>query len=151
MDKRRVGVRAIIFKDGKILAVKHKRKDGTPADFWAIPGGGIDPGESLETCLRREVQEELGIEAKPGRLLFVQQFKSTRKDRDEELEFFFLAENPDDFAAVDFSKTTHGASELAECEFIDPSNEVVLPEFIGKIDLQKYVTEPQPVLIADRL
>lgn len=55
MDKRRVGVRAIIYKDGKILAVKHKTKDGE-ASFWAIPGGGLEPGESIENGLRREVK-----------------------------------------------------------------------------------------------
>lgn len=150
MDKRRIGVRGIIYKDGKILAVKHKSKDGAPKDWWAVPGGGLDPGESLENGLRREMKEELGVNVTPGRLLFVQQFRSGRADCEEELEFFFLIEDSADFAAVDFSKTSHGLIELAACEFIDPRREQVLPGFIGEIDLQSCIASVRPVLIADR-
>src|SRR5690606_14215983 len=120
MDKRRIGVRAIMYKDGKLLAVKHKNNEGRTKDFWVIPGGGLDPGESLESGVKREIHEELGIDMKVGRLLFIQQFNSKRADCEEELEFFFLAENPEDFAAFDLRTTTHGMQELAECEFIDP-------------------------------
>lgn len=151
MDRRRIGVRAVIYKDGKILAVKHKRKDGSVADFWAIPGGGLDPSESLEDGLRRELQEELGVDVRPGRLLFVQQFRSGRADRDEELEFFFLVDYSDNLTVVDFMHTSHGADELARCEFIDPKKEVVLPDFISMIDMRLYVETVQPVFVANFL
>lgn len=152
MDKRRIGVRAIIWHDGKLLAVKHKsKKDGKPKDFWAIPGGGLDLGESLEDGARREVREELGIEAAIGRLLFVQQFVSTRADCDEELEFFFLVENPQDFIGVDISKTSHGAAEIAFCEFIDPKNEYILPRILSEIDMDWYVETLQPVFVSNEL
>lgn len=149
MNKRRIGVRAIIYRDGKLLAVRHKDKDGTPKDFWAIPGGGLDPGESLEDGLRREVQEELGVAIEPGRLLFIQQFTPNRTDCDEELEFFFLVKNTEAFTDIDFSGTSHGAEELAVCEFIDPANELVRPRFISEIDLPAYINAVQPVLIAN--
>ena len=45
MEKRRVNVRGIIWRDGKLLAVKHKNNDGSEADYWAVPGGGLDPHE----------------------------------------------------------------------------------------------------------
>ena len=151
MDKRRIGVRAIIYKDGKLLAVRHKSKDGTPKDFWAIPGGGLDPGESLEDGLKREIEEELGVSITPGRLLFVQQFTSSRTDCDEELEFFFLVENSDDFAVIDFSASSHGLAELAACEFIDPKQERVLPRFISEIALGDYIATPQAVLFSSEL
>ena len=151
MEKRRIGVRGIIFNDGKLLAVKHKKKDGSPAGFWAIPGGGLDPEESLESGLRREIYEELGINANVGRLLFIQQFTSTRADRDEELEFFFLIDNSQDFASIDYSSTSHGMEELAACEFIDAAHEYVLPRFIGEINMQVHVGAAQPVLISNEL
>ena len=150
MEKRRIGVRAIIYNDGKILAVKHKSKDGTPKDWWAIPGGGLDPGESLEDGLKREMEEELGVKVEPGRLLCVQQFISGRADCDEELELFFLVDNSDAFAAVDFTNTTHGLDELAACEFIDPTKATMKPGFLSEIDLKAYVETIQPVLVVDR-
>lgn len=151
MDKRRIGVRAIIYRDGKLLAVRHKDKDGTPKDFWAIPGGGLDPGETLESGLIREIQEELGVTITPGRLLLIQQFRSSRADCDEELEFFFLATNPEDFAVIDYAHTSHGQAELAQCEFIDPTKERVLPALISTLDLQTYIDTVQPVIIGNEL
>ncbi len=54
----RVAVRALIVADNKILAVKEV--DG--GDWWAIPGGGVDYGESLKECLIREIEEEIGVQ-----------------------------------------------------------------------------------------
>jgi 8-oxo-dGTP pyrophosphatase MutT (NUDIX family) len=53
----RVAVRALIVSDNKMLAVKEV--DG--GDWWAIPGGGVDYGESLKACLLREINEEIGV------------------------------------------------------------------------------------------
>lgn len=151
MEKRRIGVRAIVYKDGKLLAVRHKSKSGTQKDFWCVPGGGLDPGESLEAGLQREMREELGIDVVIGRLLFMQQFASTRADCSEELEFFFLVENVGDFDVIDYTHTSHGTEELARCEFIDAANERVLPEFLGTLDLEKYTSTVQPVYVIDLL
>lgn len=44
---------AVCFFNGKMVIVFHgKRKD------WTLVGGSIEPGESLEDCLKREIQEE---------------------------------------------------------------------------------------------
>ena len=145
MDKRRVNVRALIYNDGKILAVKHKSETGEEPAYWAVPGGGLDPFESLEEGVAREVYEELGIKAQVGRLLFVQQFKSTRPARDEGLEFIFLIENADDFLDIDLSKSTHGEAELARCEFIDPQTETIMPSLLSKLDLKSYSERIHPV------
>jgi len=55
----RVAARVLIIKDNKILLVKES--DG--GSWWAFPGGGVDHGESIETSLTREVEEELGVPA----------------------------------------------------------------------------------------
>lgn len=151
MDKRRVNVRAIIWRQGKLLAVKHKSKDGGESDYWALPGGGLDPLETLQDGMRRELVEELGITPKIGRLLIGQQLKSGRNGRDEELEFFFHITNPDDFVSIDLTKTTHGTHELMRCEFIDPAKEYILPQFLGEIDIQDYINDIKPVTFANHL
>jgi 8-oxo-dGTP diphosphatase len=51
---------ALVRSDGCILM--QKRRAGTSlAGLWEFPGGKIDPGESPEAALVRELQEELGI------------------------------------------------------------------------------------------
>ena len=151
MEKRRVNVRGIIWRDGKLLAVKHKNSDGSEADYWAIPGGGLDPHESLAAGTARELMEETAIPAAVGKLLFIQQFRSIRRGYEEELELFFHIENPDDFTHIDLTATSHGVEEIARIEFIDPTTELVYPRFISDIDMNDYVTRDQPVYFFENL
>ena len=54
----RVVAKALITNDeGKILVVKENQ------DFWSLPGGGLEHGETAAECLTREIQEEIGINA----------------------------------------------------------------------------------------
>ncbi len=54
-------VAAVIEKDGKVLIAKRRQGDKL-AGKWEFPGGKIDPGETAEEALKRELHEELGIE-----------------------------------------------------------------------------------------
>ena len=51
----------VIGPDNKILATQ-RSEDKPLGLFWEFPGGKIDDRESSETALRREIQEELGLE-----------------------------------------------------------------------------------------
>ena len=145
MQERRIAVRGIIFKDGKLLCQKLTAYRRNDRDFWCTPGGGLDMGELLEDGLKREMIEETGIEPKIGRLLFMQQF--TEDGKKEQMEFFFLIENLEDYETIDLAATSHGVEEVELVEFIDPKEHVVLPDFLQEIDLSKYVNTVQPVLI----
>jgi 8-oxo-dGTP pyrophosphatase MutT (NUDIX family) len=58
----REAARALVLDpDDRVLLVRFVNPD-TGEQFWATPGGGIDPGEGLEDALRRELREEAGIE-----------------------------------------------------------------------------------------
>ena len=58
---------AIIRDDvGQVLLIR--RGDG---GGWSLPGGVMEPGERLDQCLVREVQEETGLDVEPARLIGV--------------------------------------------------------------------------------
>lgn len=57
---------AIIEKDGKIL-ITRRAPGQKQAGKWELPGGKIEPGETAQVCLMRELKEELGIAAEIGK------------------------------------------------------------------------------------
>src|SRR6266436_3407661 len=63
----RIGVFALIFDDqGRVLL--GLRRD---IDWWNLPGGGMEAGETVDEALRREVREETGLEVEIGQLVGV--------------------------------------------------------------------------------
>ena len=63
------GVVAVIERDGQWLAIR--RAAGiAAAGFWCFPGGAIEPGESIEAALVREVREEVGLDVQPAQELW---------------------------------------------------------------------------------
>jgi 8-oxo-dGTP diphosphatase len=69
----------VIRKDGKILIAR--RKKGTHMENrWEFPGGKIEPGETPEQCLVRELREELGIETEVGDFITASHFHYKEKN-----------------------------------------------------------------------
>ncbi|MGW2600104.1 (deoxy)nucleoside triphosphate pyrophosphohydrolase [Streptomyces klenkii] len=64
MTNVRVVVGAALLHEGRLLAA---RRTAPPelAGRWELPGGKLEPGESAEQALVRELREELGVEAEP--------------------------------------------------------------------------------------
>jgi mutator protein MutT len=56
---------AVIVRDGKVLICQRRPNQDFPMK-WEFPGGKIEPGEETTAALRRELAEELGIEAEIG-------------------------------------------------------------------------------------
>jgi mutator protein MutT len=57
---------AVIIEDDKVLICRRKLKDGTGGQ-WEFPGGKAEPGETLQACLERELEEELSLKIKAGK------------------------------------------------------------------------------------
>lgn len=79
--------RAIIIADGKILLINRIKKDES---YWAMPGGGIELGESPEQAIKRECVEELGVRVCVNKL-FVKRISDYSKTMGH-CEFFYLCD-----------------------------------------------------------
>jgi mutator protein MutT len=62
---KKIGVAVIRNQQGKIL-IDRRRSQGDMAGLWEIPGGKVEPAETIQECIKREIQEELGIEIAVG-------------------------------------------------------------------------------------
>ena len=59
---KRVNGRAIIIDgDEVILMFRRKIKDGIVNEYYAIPGGGKEENETIEECVKREIEEEFSL------------------------------------------------------------------------------------------
>ncbi|MBH0238512.1 NUDIX hydrolase [Methylobrevis albus] len=65
----RLGVSAGVWRDGRILLVRRGKAPWQGA--WSLPGGHLEPGESLHDAVRREVAEETGLPVLPVGAPFV--------------------------------------------------------------------------------
>ena len=57
----RYGAKALVSTTDRVLIVKERHTNGD--QFWTLPGGGRDPGESLTETVHRELNEELRCRA----------------------------------------------------------------------------------------
>ena len=65
----RVGVGAIVVKDGALLMVKRGQEPAR--GLWSVPGGRVEQGEQLRDAVQREVKEETGLDVEVGDLVGV--------------------------------------------------------------------------------
>lgn len=63
-----IGVAVISNDQGQIL-IDRRRLEGAMGGLWEFPGGKIEKGETVEECIKREINEELGILIEVGKHL----------------------------------------------------------------------------------
>lgn len=83
-------VSAAIIKDNKLLVVK--RNEEPYKDMWDLPGGHVNAEEQLEIAMRRELKEELGVEAE---ITYMKSFPGSGKWKEKSfavMAFFYLAD-----------------------------------------------------------
>ena len=68
MKMPRVRVAGVLVKDNKILFIKHKKED---SEYWLLPGGGLDYGETFQIALKREFNEETNLEVDVKEMLYI--------------------------------------------------------------------------------
>jgi 8-oxo-dGTP diphosphatase len=86
----------IIMKDGCVLACQRKRNARYPLK-WEFPGGKLEPGETAEQALRRELREELAVNVGIEREFFRQEWTysegTENPQRDGSFRVFYFLVN----------------------------------------------------------
>ena len=109
----RVGVGAVIIRDGQVLLVKRGRE---PAKgLWAIPGGAVEPGETLQAAAEREILEETGVVINAGEPIFA--FDLIEKDETGALKFHYVIV---DLRAEYISGEPVAADDAADARWLKP-------------------------------
>jgi ADP-ribose pyrophosphatase len=81
-----VAVGAVVFKNHQILLI---RRGKPPAlNQWAIPGGRVQLGETLQQAAEREILEETGIIIRAGNPIYT--FEVIQRDADKRVEFHYV-------------------------------------------------------------
>jgi A/G-specific adenine glycosylase len=61
IPRKAIGV-AVIRDDRGLILIDRRPENGLLGGLWEFPGGKIEPGETVEECIRREIKEEIDIE-----------------------------------------------------------------------------------------
>ena len=78
----------LVEKDGKFLLMKDTLEDGK--DYWIVPGGHVEFGETIETAVKSELKEETGLDISELNFLGFKEAIHTRHNYHTVI-FFFLA------------------------------------------------------------
>ncbi len=63
MSERDIRYQGAIIRDHDILLIRHREHENGRS-YWILPGGGIEPGETEEDCVIREMKEETNLEVR---------------------------------------------------------------------------------------
>jgi len=81
-----VGIGALIFQRGRILMAQRGKEP--LKDWWSLPGGAVETGETLDQAVRREVREETGLEVQPVRMFEI--FERIMRDGEGATEYHYV-------------------------------------------------------------
>lgn len=116
----RTGVGAMVIKDEKILLVKRGVEPNKGR--WAIPGGMLKLGETMQECAAREILEETGVTVAVGECIYV--FDLIERDEAGKIKFHFVVI---DFAALYVAGEPKGADDAEEAGWFAPEDLDDLP------------------------
>jgi len=125
-------VAAVIVRGGRVLICQRTIHQALPLK-WEFPGGKIEAGETAEAALKRELQEELGIDAEVGRKLATVCHRY-HQDSEFELHFFLVERYSGDPINMIFKEIRwEELAKLPQYDFLEADLRFVRDLAAGKI------------------
>ena len=118
-----VGVGAVVVHEGRVLLVK--RGVAPSKGLWAVPGGALELGETLQQGAEREILEETGVTIRAREPVYT--FDFFERDQDRRVRFHFVIV---DVAADFIQGDVKGADDAVEARWL-------LPEELDRLPVSK--------------
>ena len=119
-DRPVVGIGAVVIRDGKVLLIRRGVAPGR--GLWAVPGGSLELGETLQQGAEREILEETGITIRAREPIYA--FDFFERDPDGRIRFHFVIV---DLAADYIRGDVKGADDALEARWLAPGDLDHLP------------------------
>jgi len=151
VNQVRTSAKAIIFQNGKLLTIKYLDAEG---EWFSLPGGGQEPGETLIQTLQRECFEELGVEIRVGPLRYIREYigvnhEFTEHDMDaHQIEHIFICKTGEELPDQPGLNPDPGQVGVAWLPVEDLTRCRLYPKFIRSL-LENEPDLPGPVYLGD--
>jgi ADP-ribose pyrophosphatase len=142
-DAPRVGVGAVILDGDRLLLVQ--RANEPSAGLWAFPGGVLELGETVADAVRRETQEETGLEIETGEVAEV--IDVIVPDDDGRIRFHYVLI---DLLARPVGGEIRPASDILDARWVTAAGLADLPMAPRARELATKVFEKFGLRVADR-
>ena len=131
MEKKTIRVTAaVIHEDGRIFATQ--RGYGDYKDWWECPGGKIEPGESPEECVVREIREELSATVAVGRKICTVEWDYPKFHLSMDCFLCRVAEGELKLLEHEAARWL-GRAQLDSVDWL-PADRIILPEIQARLD-----------------
>jgi len=122
-----IGVGGLVFdQHGRVLLVA--RRNPPRAGEWHIPGGRLEPGETLGECCAREIWEETGIQATPQKIVAV-------ADRQIDGFHYVIIDFLATLSENEHPNTPKSGSDALQADWFDPENLGDIPLVEGLVEV----------------
>ena len=114
-DRPVVGIGAVVIHEGRVLLVR--RGVAPSRGLWAVPGGALELGETLQRGAEREILEETGVAIRAREPVYA--FDFFERDGDGRIRFHFVIV---DVAADYIGGEVRGADDALEARWLAPED-----------------------------